>query len=728
MPPFSRLQLGCLLVLWSLMFPAASGAQINEENEALEARIHKYLPRLLPKLQRRARIRVVVVGDSISNFFIPGATVNPQLTNAWYMRFLNQLAGHFYYTGGVREDVPKPSEVVTDSVVDFKDAAAMEQLPTRGELPRLDSVAIGGPEFLLRNFGRNGAISMQALQVLTTEGFDDDPDLVIWMYGTNDATMGVQVERYRQALAQVIKLCQARQAELIVAGPPLVYGTGIGELAMTQPYVEAARTLAKESQLLFVDMSAALGKIPLQQPFDPETVLPKYVEEVGKYYSHPGQVDRLHPNALGHEVMGQALWQALLHGPVPDPLEPRGSWTHADKAAAQPQFEILIYQPPTEVLPPPPMESVAISVLGQPGGWQRAGGPTFVVKEFTGKRMTTMPMEPIPGSPHRAPLGEHTVGTVILHEGAYSRLTNLTLPIFPIALELPVARMDGVAGSLLIDSFVFNRQKSDLRATVNVSWLETQFNLELAIAAGESKPLKLRLPLPDAPSAHGPLKVTIQAGEQQYVFERMIDARQSFLPGQSYALHNQVETPTDPTISINVDPVGLYLRFELPPMKLVDEVPLSAVITLLIDARGASEMAQPGFVDRWNFDVPWVDGPIHVRKPRLGTFGNGYDRQINPANIRAALKTENTGQRIVTVDIPKNYFYLHEWSLATNGQNTLGINAGISLLDATTSPPSFPLSAFWSLMPGGFQIHDAGSVGLLQLNSAKTGAWSVRIH
>ena len=214
---------------------------------------------------------------------------------------------------------------------------------------------------------------MQALQVLTTEGFDDDPDLVIWMYGTNDATMGVQVERYRQALAQVIKLCQARQAGLIVAGPPLVYGKGIGELALTQPYVETVRTLAKESNLLFADMSAALGRIPLEQPVDPETVLPKYVEEVGKYYTHRGEPDRLHPNALGHEVMGQALWQALLHDPVPDPLQPRGSWTLADKADAQPQFEILIYQPPTEVLPPPPMESVAISVLGHPGGWQRAG-------------------------------------------------------------------------------------------------------------------------------------------------------------------------------------------------------------------------------------------------------------------------------------------------------------------------------------------------------------------
>ena len=727
MLPFSRLQLGCLLLLLSLMIPSNSPAQSDDE-EALEAQIQKYLPRLLPKLQRRARIRVAVVGDSISNFFIPGETGKPMLSNVWYMRFLSQLAGHFYYTGGVREDVPKPQAVITDSIVDFKDEGAIDQLPPRGEVHRLETAALGGPDFLLRNFSRNGAVSMQALQVLTTEGFDDDPDLVIWMFGTNDATMGVQVARYREALSQVIKLCQSHNAGLIVAGPPLVYGTGIGELALTQPFVEAARTLAQESKLLFVDMSAALGRIPLQQPVDPETVLPKYLEEVGKYYIHHGELDRLHPNALGHEVMGQALWQALLHGPVPDPLQPRGSWTLADKADGQPQFEILIYQPPTEVLPPPPMDEVAISVLGQPGGWQRVGGPSFLVKEFTGKRMTVMPMEPISGSPNRAPIGENSVGTVILHEGFYSRLAKIPLPIFPVALELPVARMDGVSGSILIDSLVFNRQKTELRATVNVSWLDAQFKLDLAIAAGESKPLKLRLPLPDAPTAHGPLKVTIQTGEQQYVFERMIDATQPFLPDHPYALQNGSDTPSESKFSVHVDGLGLYCRFELPPAKPVADAPLAAVVNLMIDARGPAEMTQPGFVDRWNFDVPWADGSLTIRKLRPAVFGNGYDRQINPSSIHAALKTEKSGKRIITVDIPKNDFYLHQWSLATNGQNTLGINAGVALLDPSTSPPSFPPAAYWSLMNNGFHNNDAGGLGLLQLTPAKTGTWSVRIY
>ncbi len=727
MLPFLRLRLGSLLLLLSLMFPANSEAQTDDQ-EALEAQIQKYLPRLLPKLQHRARIRVTVVGDSISNFFTPGETVKPSLSNVWYMRFLNQLAGHFYYTGGVREDVPKSRQFVTDPIVDFKDADSIDQLPPRGEVHHLDAVALGGPEFLLRNFSRNGATSMQALQVLTTEGFDDDPDLVLWMFGTNDATMGVEVARYREALSQVIKLCQSHNAGLIVAGPPFIYGKDLGDLGLTQPFVETVRILAKESKLLFVDMSAALGRIPLEQPVDPETVLPKYLEEVGKYYTHRGELDRLHPNALGHEVMGLALWQALLHDPVPDPLQPRGSWTLADKADGQPQFEILVYQPPTEALPPPPMDGVVISVLGQPGGWQRVGGPSFLVKEFTGKRMTVMPMDPIPGSASRSPIGENCVGTVILHEGSQSRLAKISLPILPVTLELPVARMDGVSGSILIDSLVFNRQKTELRATVNVSWLETQFKIDLAIAPGESKPLKLRLPLPDAPTAHGPLKVTIHTGEQQYVFERMIDATQPFLPDHPYTLQNGSAAPGESKVSFHVDASGLYCRFELPPAKPVADAALAAVVNLMIDARGPAEMTRPGFVDRWNFDVPWADGPLTVRKLRPAIFGNGYDRQINPASIRAALKTEKSGTRIVTVDIPKNDFYLHQWSLATNGQNTLGINAGVALLDPATSPPGFPPAFYWSLMNNGFHDNDAGGLGVLQLTPAKSGTWSVRIY
>ena len=166
----------------------------------------------------------------------------------------------------------------------------------------------------------------------------------------------------------------------------------------------------------------------------------------------------------------------------------------------------------------------------------------------------------------------------------------------------------------------------------------------------------------------------------------------------------------------------------MPPAKPVADAALAAVVNLMIDARGPAEMTRPGFVDRWNFDVPWADGPLTVRKLRPAIFGNGYDRQINPASIRAALKTEKSGTRIVTVDIPKNDFYLHQWSLATNGQNTLGINAGVALLDPATSPPGFPPAFYWSLMNNGFHDNDAGGLGVLQLTPAKSGTWSVRIY
>lgn len=719
-----------------LIFLAIAGTGLAEDpwekEAALKNRLKTYLPHTYPKLERRARIRVSVVGDSIGNFYLPVGEDAMDVRKSWHWKFLSKLGARFFYGGGVRNGAAKaPPPPALPTLAEMGDNPVIN-LPPRGHIPELEAVLPGAPEIVIQNFSKNGAISIQADQSLTTIGFDDHPDLVIWMYGVNDANTENPLEAYRDALLSTIHQCQQHGADLIIAGPSLIYAENIVTLARTLPYSQMAKDLAAQNGFLFIDMASALGTVSLPETVDVDTAFPSFLKELLSRYEHkdlPEKFDGLHPNAEGHEVMAEAAWKTLSAGAPNNPFEPRGSFTLPSEGSP-PVLEIMVRQAPTDIEPPPEMTGVLITPLSPPGGWKRAGESTFEVKPFVDHKLTRMPLEPLPNVGTKLPLGKTIAcGFIIYHEQT-ARLFEIPALVLPLALNIPAGRIEGVAGDLLVDCTVSNAQSQELRAPVKVKWLGKEISMDVAVEANASKPLRLRLPLPPGDRAHETLTVSIANGDKEYSFSRTVDATRNLLPSQKIALNSLLGQPPGPTLQVKTEPMGLFCTFELPPPPKTPSPTLpSATIFLMIDARSATERSKPGYVDPINFDVPWQDGPIELKRLRPAAFGNGYDREINPASIRASVKTEANGHRLVQIDIHKNAMYLHGWSLADKGQNTLGFNAAVSLIDTKVNPPNggFTAETNWQWAQGTFGRVDASALGVLQLSPKASGEWSVRI-
>ena len=714
-----------LLLLLCGPCPSVLAQEDLEAEAALSARVQKYLPRCFPKLQRRARVRVAIMGDSVSLYYLPTEADRYNREKVWHYHFLKQLTDRFYYSGGVVEaptsrtpdhTLPPPVEVPEGED---------PPLPPRGEVLPLSAKIPGGPEILFENFAKGGAPSIQSLQVLSTYGLDQNPDLVLWMFGVNDANTGVPLAAYRNALSLVIKTCKEKQIDLVIAGPSLICGESLQRLSATLPYSKIAQHLAKEANVLYVDMARALTTLPFTPPFDATESFASYHKALRELYTHHGEVDELHPNAKGQQIMGQAAWGALNEDPEPDILKPSGYFAHPEQEGSGPNLFIALHQPPVpEGQVAEPLAGIGITVLGQPGGWKRAGEDSYLVKEFVDHRNMRIPLVPsMEGVPGVIPASETTTASAIVYEGTTARLINLTIPVTPISVDIPIERLEGIAGDLLLDCKVTNTG-AEFKGTAVVEWLDKKLELAVAMEAKSTKPLKIRLPLPQGNAAQGPLKVTLKAGDHTIVSERMIDATRNFLPDQKLVMKTRDAATSPPTLSVNADRVGLYTTFELPPIKAAPAAgtPI-ATLVLMIDARGPTERGKPGYVDRWQINVPEKDGPVGFDRLRPACFGTGYDRDAPSSAIRASVKTEASGKRKVQIDVPRNYFYLHQWSLAESGQNTLGFNAKVYL------PADDPATvAEWAIVKTAFHDNDATALGVLQLTPKSTGEWSVRIY
>ncbi len=704
-----------LLALATFATVPAGAEEINYEQEAaIEARLQQYLPRTLPKLQRRARVRVAVVGDEVSRFgFGPGE--NPRL--CWHYQFLDLMAAKFFYGGGVRLAGTKPPPL--PKPLAKGEPPTVRELPARGEIQPISEVINGSPEIVLRNFARKGTTAIQALQPLTTEAFDDRPDLVLWMYGLNDALSEVPVESYRMALEAVVKICREQQVDLVIAGPSLIYGDDLHSITTTQAYSRAAAGVAASEKLLFWDMTAALGDLPLKLPSDLTTAYTSYLEPLKKYFQAGSALDLLHPNSAGHTVMAEAAWQNLLGLTLPPAITARGSYTLATHSTKEqqrpaPNLEISLIQASTPEHPAPEVTDAVLTILQQSGGWKRAGDNTFAVKPFTDRRTTRMPLTSSEDRESPLPLGNTTCASFILYQNNRAQLLSIDAIIVPISVDLPVQRIESVAGDLLIDGTITNKLKEEFRASAEIDWLGKKTEMAIALEGNGSKPLKLRLVLPEATSLHAPLVVRLKSGDHTYVFTRTIDATRNFLPEQKLPFPAQDGASPAVTLLAKVDPTGLFCTFALPPARTP-----GGSVSLMIDARDPVERGKLGFVETWTFPLPAQDGPIQIKKIPPAVFGSGYDREIDPASIRASLKTLPNGERQVEIAIPKQDFYLHQWSLSDRGQNKLGFNALVRLPD---------LPAPLTLTQGAFDLSDTSSLGVLQLFPKSTGEWSVRVY
>ncbi len=751
--------LSCLRLPVLLLAVCLTGTAVPAAAEELSAaqreQIAKFLPRSHPRMVKRDTeepLRVVVLGDSISNFYQPEADLCYDLDLAWHSVFLHLLADHFFLTGGVRQVGPVRRTSGAERVPD-QDAPSAEAKPL--------NVTTHGMAVEVTTLARDGATVLQAFQSLTTEAFDNDPDLVLLMYGTNDAFAGVALHTYRQTLEAAAALCRSRGVDLIMAGPPLICGgDDRSTLALTRPYARIVREVAEKAGVLSVDAGAAQA-LTEAAPDGPATdVLARVRRHVRRQYDHTGTTDYFHPNTLGHRIIGEAVWKALHRSPDSATLTATGSFTLPAAADACGTLEITLRKAPS-----PEVQHAAISVLGfdrvwhpleqlpaanAPKEWSAAdavasirNGRTFRVPCNSKK-----PSAPNPGARVDLPFGEDdsVTASALVSDGNWIRLMEVSAPMLPVAVSFPTGRIEASGKEISLELAATNAEATPFDGTAELEWRGHVESFPIKLEPSKRTSFRVKLPLPETtavPHFKSTVTLRLKRAAAAYAFVREIEFSRNLALEETVELANRSRMVADvppapsepgeaPHATIKGDASGLYLVVDLPPASAATGASMhSAEIEVTIDARPPDQRGTIGFCDHILLQVPWRDGRFPVKKLRPALFGNGYDRDLNERFFLASLTTQRDSRRQVRLSIPRNYFYLHQWSLRADGQNTLGLNLIVSLVEFGEASPSgsFPFQKSYALVSPGMTRNDALALGVLDLHATPPAAgWSVRFY
>lgn len=113
-------------------------------------------------------------------------------------------------------------------------------------------------------------------------------DIMILELGGNDGLRGIDLSSTRQNLQNIINKALAKNPEMkiIIAGMQVPPNLGVD---YTREFQDLYPSLAEENNL------------PL---------IPMILDEVGGYDEYM-QPDQIHPNAKGHEIVAQTIWEML---------------------------------------------------------------------------------------------------------------------------------------------------------------------------------------------------------------------------------------------------------------------------------------------------------------------------------------------------------------------------------------------------------------------------------
>lgn len=725
----------------------------------MHSNVKKWLPRSEPKLAQHSKgIRVVILGDDVSNFTQPDPAESLNLQKAWHTRFLERLAGLYYHTGGVKleDDRISAKKKKVPAQTDLDDS---ETGPLPAEPLNMDN---DGPAIEVENLSRKSAASIQVLEGLSTTAFDNDPDLVILMYGVNDALQGVSLNTYRLALTKAAQICKTKGVDLIIAGPTLVAGGDERKnMALTRAYSSVAEEVADKAGVLFIDAGSAQAarRIDPEVPRKQEGA-EKVLRHVRSQYLHQTGLDPVAANVVSHQSIASEAWKRLSQPPVTEPVSVEATFTLPDKPDGDAVLKLNFKSLGGSVRG---LQAIAIGALGVDKIWfprndltpeeissglSNADASSNVVDGWS----LTIPCRAIkPSGPQMLnrgdlPYGEEPFlrGSLIVCEGETSRIVNYKAPILPLSVAFPVGRIEALSNEVSLPIEVTNASQSPFTGTLEIIWKEKTESSQITIPPGKPTTItaKLAIPKSESPRAFkSQVTLRFKSGQGQYEFHReielspdmLLDKRYEFIRRATYLADKPAEPTVDETsvgFLCKAAESGLYLIFDLPPtISNQAKTQPSAIIQLVIDARGPQQRGTIGYCDYLELEVPWQDGRFDVKKLLPGLFGDGYDRALDTRYFLASVTTQRDNRRQVRLSIPRAYFYLHQWSLDGKGQSTLGFNAQVSLLQFPPDHPEgiFPPDRVSSLVSPGMSRFDPMSLGVLNL-TARPPSWSARIY
>lgn len=209
-------------------------------------RLKQYLPRTFPKLEDRAPIHVVALGDDVMGGYtpLPSAWESNNPLYSYCGSFLTHLAREFFYPGGVRL-----------------------LNPPQGGSAKLSEYL--GDEIALENLTNIDGTVFDGLRRVHTDALLHDPDLVLVQYGIYDAFTFLSIDTYKRALQEIVETVRTARSDLILFSPPMVnYGGGAMEWGIERPYATAAREVAEANGVLYIDLGRHLSRFGASAPVE----------------------------------------------------------------------------------------------------------------------------------------------------------------------------------------------------------------------------------------------------------------------------------------------------------------------------------------------------------------------------------------------------------------------------------------------------------------------------
>lgn len=757
---------------------AAMTGRAAEEDSALPqeqlARLKKFLPRTLPKLQRRDPVFVAICGDEISAFYQPGrGIVTEQMTMAWYGRFLDRLGASFYYHGGVVDTSPPSPDRDANLEKQWetyrKERAQWEKAKKKGEPPvapglpdddaqgALRSTAVndivrnGQPveatipspsAFYADNYAAEGAVGVQVMDPLLSTVFHAEEtgaaDLVIIAYGARDALSGTSLRTFRAALDAAIAECRKKGADVILAGPPPALDEADERSAVgrSRPWAAVMREAAEAAGVYFADLGAAA----FFQPSDlinrtVEGTFKAAIDPVRRMFDHGSALhDGFHPNAASHLIMGETAADWLRYGTPVRPFEVSGELVMSGGPGGEDVLTVRVASTGKEPI------TIGLCPLRFAGWSVKPGTPdrvhTFLPGRGARKFKFVMQRNDEPLQGHE----EFIRGSLIISDDDAQHLVDVKVPVLPLMVLWPEERVDGAGGDHLLKCTLVNTGRQSAEVALSLDWQGVQAPLTpVKVAAGERVSLPLRIALPPVAGAFrfkDNVVLNVTSEGHTWKFTRRVEGVRHIglkdrFPLVPLAKWQGKPSPEDTAaagafLKVQADQKAIYFQIEVPAATVSDVVEGKpwGRLEVQIDGRKAGENGTMGCVGTMVVEVPYEEGACRLLPVKPAVFGNGYAYPYDLSGFRRLVKV-NTDGRVIQFNMVRVFLQHHEWSLDGSGQNDLGINVRLALCDEKAG--GFTAARTYVLSASAFPSADARSLTLLELRGNPAARWSLRI-
>ncbi len=690
-----------------------TGRSSFDLTEDQRAHLAQALPRSLDRLQKRLPYHVVVLGDGVAGMDGFDETAGNHV-KGYPARFLEQLAGQFFYTGGVR--IIKPVGKHPDKAI--------------------PSV---GPEITLRNLAGRGRTVQHGLQAWTALGSNPAPNLVLISYGSAEAAYGADGALFADALSTLVKTIQNAGADVLLAGPSLTAAEPAEvSLAATRPYAVEARRVATQLNLPFFDLGDLVGLIrfdamPDAVPEDPAELFDAVVASYRNHFRWTNVQDHTLPQETLHDLLGRRMFKTLLNGDAALPWSVKGgiaSFISADKFTV----EFSIRNQTTE--------DKTLTILPLvPARWlPDEAEPRVTIKADKSKKITLTYERNNQPSVQRWNAFPFSDGMwylpVLVCDGSVARIEDVPAILSPAALVWSPRTLYSAEKTFTIPHTLTNQSGAILSAaewTATLGPQKISGKVDLPPGTPVSLPLTFSLPEDDTRRRTELLVVTLFANNLLLRWERSVEIIRNMGLKESIPLipAATANNPSPaPSLRCDADSTALYLTVDIGNLIMEDDangIAMSAALSL--DARTFGSRLGPGGIEAVRYRLGVADGYGETSRIAPWAFGTGYAMAFNENAMPSRLLSQASGGRRITLVVPRSYLYLHDFTVG-NGNSHLGFNLNLNFYrqpGADGLGGGYLPDLAFSIARSGRHPDDAESLPVLELTDKPTRRWTV-IH